>query len=55
MRPEPSLLKRGSGGIVRKMAPKSNVHCCAPLYRQRGRVGPKENELDSLKFQTKRK
>lgn len=55
LRPEPSSLKRGLGGIVRNMTPKSNVHCCAPWYRQRGRVRPKENELDSLKFQTKRK
>ena len=55
LRPEPSSLKRGLGGIVRNMAPKSIVHCCTPLCRQRERVRPKENELDSLKFQTKRK
>ena len=55
LRPQPSSLKRGLGGIVRNMEPKSIVHCCTPLCRQRERVRPKENELDSLKFQTKRK
>lgn len=48
--PEPSSRKRGLGGIVRNMAPKSNFHCCAPLYTQRGRVGPEGERIGFFKF-----
>ena len=48
--PEPSSPKRGLGGIVRNMALKSNIHCCVPLCTQRGRVGPKGEQIGFFKF-----
>ena len=48
--PEPSSPKRGKGGIVRNMASKSNIHCCVPLCTQRGRVGPKGEQIGFFKF-----
>ena len=50
MRPEPSSPKRGLGGIARNMASKSNIHCCVPLCTQRGRVGPKGEQIGFFKF-----
>ena len=30
------------------MASKSNIHCCAPLCTQRGRVGPKGDQISKF-------
>ena len=32
------------------MASKSNIHCCVPLCTQRGRVGPKGEQIGFFKF-----
>ena len=50
LRPEPSSPKRGLGGIARNMASKSNIHYRVPLCTQRGRVGPKGEQIGFFKF-----